>query len=101
MLLPPGWVVVLHHASRRSYPTYHGPTGQRATSHIGMWRIHEAAVAHGPKETTTTTVDEAVASDHLKTHGPKETTTTTVGVVVKDVAKRFARHSSFFFLDFF
>ena len=38
--LPPGWVAREHHATARTYKTYHAPTGESAPSIKAAWRVH-------------------------------------------------------------
>ena len=43
--LPDGWKELLHHALTRTYPTFHGPHGEKARSKAEAIRKHEAASA--------------------------------------------------------
>jgi hypothetical protein len=46
-VLPHGWREQLHHANSRTYPTFHGPNGEKARSIAEATRLHEAAGGSG------------------------------------------------------
>ena len=46
-VLPHGWREQLHHAKARTYPTFHGPNGEKARSIAEAIRLHNAAGGSG------------------------------------------------------
>jgi len=46
-VLPHGWREQLHHANSRTYPTFHGPNGEKARSIAEAIRLHNAAGGSG------------------------------------------------------
>jgi hypothetical protein len=47
--LPPGWREQLHHANSKSYPTFHGPNGEKARSIAEAIRLHDEASGDGAR----------------------------------------------------
>jgi len=45
--LPDGWTEQVHHASARSYPTFHGPNGEKVYSRVQAVRMHAAKGGDG------------------------------------------------------
>ena len=47
--LPPGWREQLHHANTKTYPTFHGPNGEKVRSIAEAIRMHDEASGDGAR----------------------------------------------------